>query len=311
MTEVTPLRMPEVELNIYNKKNPVEVPILQSRIATSSNSPNIIRHITFDLSGTLLEGKFLAGQSIGILPPGKNEKGKDHPLRLYSISSPSTGEDGQGRHHSTTVKRLIGEHWENQQLFTGICSNYLSSLREGDKVRVTGPSGKRFLLPENAGDFNYVFFATGTGIAPFRGMIKDLMNNGYRGQIALIFGSPYRTDLLYESYFREVEGNYKYFHYIPTISREDPREDGSRPYVQTQLIDRKKLLNPILAEDNTLIYICGLKGMETGIIQGLASEGMHDYLDYKQPLEGDPFSWDPKTIKRSVKPADRMFLEVY
>ncbi len=305
------LQFPQVELNIYNKNNPIEVPILKSEIATSSASPNIIRHITFDLSGTELAGKFFAGQSIGVLPPGVTDKGKPEPLRLYSISSPSYGEDGAGNHHSTTVKRLIGEHWETRQLYAGVCSNYLSSLRPGDTVKVTGPSGKRFLLPENSEDFNYVFFATGTGVAPFRGMIKDLMKKGHRGSIVLIFGAPYRTDLLYESYFRQTESENKNFHYIPTISREDPREDGSRPYVQTQLIDRKKLLYPILEQENTLIYVCGLKGMETGIIQGLAAQSLSDYLVFKKPLNGDPYSWDSDIMKRAVKPGERMFLEVY
>ncbi len=305
------IQFPPVELNIYNKNNPVEVPILSSEVATSSVSPNIIRHITFDLSGTELEGKFHAGQSIGVLPPGLTAKGKPEPLRLYSISSPSGGEDGHGKHHSTTVKRLIGEHWETQQLFTGTCSNYLSSLRKGDMVRVTGPSGKRFLLPENAEDFNFVFFATGTGVAPFRGMIKDLMKKNHRGEIVLIFGAPYRTDLLYESYFREVQSTNKNFHYIPTISREEPRADGSRPYVQTQLIDRQKLLYPILKKKNTLIYICGLKGMETGIIQGLASQKLDEYLTFKKELAGDPFSWGGNEIKKAVKTGERMFLEVY
>lgn len=312
MPTMTRITLPEVELNICNKNNAVEVPILESVIATSGASPNIIRHITFDLSGTPLEGKFHAGQSIGVLPPGSDEKGKPNAMRLYSISSPSSGEDGAGRHHSTTVKRVIGEHWETQQLFTGLCSNYLSSLRAGDRVKVAGPSGKRFLLPENMHDFNYVFFATGTGIAPFRGMIMDLMQAGYKGKIALIFGSPYRTDLLYERYFRSLAAENPSFHYLPTISREDPRADGSRPYVQCQLIDRADLLDPILRQENTLLYICGLKGMETGIIKGLITQNHTDYLQLKGAADPrELLSASSDELKKALKPGDRMFLEVY
>ncbi len=311
MTAAEDLRFPDVDLNIYSKNNPVDVPILKSEIATRASSPNIIRHIVFDLSGTELEGRFVAGQSIGILPPGLNEKGKPHVLRLYSICSPSFGEDGQGRQYATTVKRLIGEHWDTQQLFTGVCSNYLSSLRPGDMVKVTGPSGKRFILPEQPEQFNYVFFATGTGIAPFRGMVMELMKRGNKKNIALVFGSPYRTDLLYDSFFRGLDERESWFHYLPTISRENPRTDGSRPYVQSQLTDRADLLKPILERDDTLIYVCGLKGMETGIIQGLAANGLHQYLKYKEELSGDPIGWDEQTIRRSIKPSGRMFLEVY
>jgi ferredoxin--NADP+ reductase len=70
------------------------------------------------------------------------------------------------------VKRTIDEFEE--KIYLGVASNYLADLKPGDKVLMTGPSGKRFLLPENAEDFNYILFATGTGIAPFRGMIMEL-----------------------------------------------------------------------------------------------------------------------------------------
>lgn len=303
--------LPEVALNIYNKNQPADIRIADSRIATKAASPNMVRHITFDVGGTQLEGQFKAGQSIGILPPGENEKGKPHPMRLYSISSPSGGEDGNGRYYSTTVKRLIGEHWETQQLFQGICSNYLSSLRPGDYLKATGPSGKRFLLPEASHDFNYVFFATGTGIAPFRGMIMDLMKTGFKGHIIIIMGVPYRTDLLYDEYFRELDRAHANIHYLPTVSREDPWPDGTRRYVQTHLMQQADLLKPILARENTLVYICGLKGMESGILRCFAHHGLSQYLDFKKPLEGSPFEWDEKEMKRAFKPSARMFLEVY
>jgi ferredoxin--NADP+ reductase len=196
------IKLPEVELNIYSPKNPVEVTVVENYIITRESSPNFVRHLTFDVSGTELEGRVMVGQSIGILPPGQNEKGRPHKLRLYSVSSPSAGENGKSNLISTTVKRTI-EEFDNK-LYTGIASNYLADLQPGDKVMMTGPSGKRFLMPENAKDFNYIFFATGTGIAPFRGMIMELFEKGdYQNECTLVFGCPYRTDLLYSDYFRK------------------------------------------------------------------------------------------------------------
>jgi ferredoxin--NADP+ reductase len=93
---------------------------------------------------------------VGILPPGKNKKGRDHKLRLYSISSPTSGESGNRHLISTTVKRTIEEFEE--KLYIGVASNYLADLKPGEKVKMTGPSGRRFLLPENEKDFNYINF---------------------------------------------------------------------------------------------------------------------------------------------------------
>lgn len=305
------IKLPEVELNIYTPKDPVEVPIVENRICSKEASPNFVRHVTFDVSGTDLEGRVKVGQSVGILPPGEDENGRAHKLRLYSVSSPSNGEQGKAQLVSTTVKRTI-EELEDNTLYLGVCSNYLADLEPGDKVRMTGPSGRRFLLPENKKAFNYVFFATGTGIAPYRGMIMDLMAEGVEGEIILVFGCPYRTDLLYPDYFEALDRDQKNFHYLPYISREDRRSDGSKKYVQTCLLDDAKLLDPVLQQENTLLYICGLKGMESGIYRTLARKGLNEYLDIRQPAaEKTPDEWDDTDLKRHVKPSARTFVEVY
>lgn len=304
------IQLPEVELNIYSPKQPAEATIVENYVCTAENSPNIIRHITFDLSGTDLVGKFKTGQSIGILPPGLNEKGRPHKLRLYSVSSPSKGEKGNSQLVSTTVKRANEE--VDGVFYQGLCSNYLSNLKPGDKVKVTGPSGRRYLLPTNALEYNYVFFATGTGIAPFRGMIMELFEKGMANQVALVFGCPYRTDIIYPAYFSEMESEYENFHYIKMISREDRRDDGSKFYVQTAIDDRSDILSPILSKQNTLIYLCGMKGMETGIYKNLATKGFMDYLVLKGDLsDRDPNSWSWEELKKMVKPSDRTFEEVY
>ncbi|MDX1586288.1 MAG: FAD-binding oxidoreductase [Balneolaceae bacterium] len=305
------IKLPEVELNIYSPKDPVEVPIVENRICSKEASPNFVRHVTFDVAGTDLEGRVKVGQSIGILPPGENEKGRPYKLRLYSVSSPSSGERGKANLISTTVKRTI-EELENNELYLGVCSNYLADLKPGDTVKMTGPSGRRFLLPENATDFNYLFFATGTGIAPYRGMIMELMEAGIENEVMLVFGCPYRTDLLYPDYFEPLDKARDNFHYLPYISREDRRANGTKKYVQTCLEDDSDLTDPILEKGNTLLYICGLKGMESGIYRTLAKKGFKEYLDIREPaMDKKPDEWDDNDMKRYVKPSARTFVEVY
>jgi ferredoxin--NADP+ reductase len=314
MSEIEKIEIlyPDLEINIVRAKEPIEVPIVESRIATAVASPNFVRHITFDISGTPLEGKFHAGQSIGVLADGLDENGKPHKVRLYSVCSPSFGEDGHGKLVATTVKRVIDENWETQELYTGICSNYLSNQKVGSVVKVTGPSGKRFILPENPQDYNYLFFGTGTGVAPFRGMIMDLMKLNSKNEVVLIFGSPYRTDILYGDYFKSLDEKIDNFHFLTSISRENPRPDGTKYYVQYQLLDNKALLEPILQKPNTLIYVCGLKGMETGIYQILAHQGLWDYITVKDDLmQKNPLSWTYDELKTGVKSSDRMHIEVY
>lgn len=311
-TQTADIKLPKVKLNIYTPKNPVVVPVVENWVATKSSSPNFIRHIAFDISGTELEGNIEVGQAFGILPPGKTENGRPHKLRLYSLASPRNREGDDQAIVSTTVKRVI-EEWEDEGLlYLGVCSNYLCNLKPGDEVKMTGPSGRRFLLPENRNDFNYLFFAAGTGMAPFRGMVLDLLENGFDNQITLVFGCPYRTDILYYELFTKLEEQYDNFNFITCISREDRRPDGTKKYVQTSIVDHSSALHPLLKKSNTLVYICGLKGMETGIYQTLASQGFSEYLVIDDAAQHkDPKDWDEKDFKRNIKPSNRMFVEVY
>ena len=310
--EDTNIVLPSVDINLYKPSLPVRVPILDNIIATSTSGSGFIRHISFDVSGTQLENRVLPGQSLGIIPDGVDKDGKPHKVRLYSICSPTGGEDGEGKIYATTVKRVIDEHWHDRGLFLGVCSNYTSDREPGEIVQMTGPSGKRFLLPRNTTDYNYIFLATGTGIAPFRGMIMDLMRSGMSNDVVLIFGCPYRTDVIYPETFEELEHKHDNFHFIKAISRENFRPDGTKQYVQNALQDEQHWMLPILKKENTLIYICGLKGLEVGIFHILGHLGLFDYLRLMdETRRHDPENWSKDWIKSNLKPGERMYVEVY
>jgi ferredoxin--NADP+ reductase len=110
----------------------------------------------------------------------------------------------------------------------------------------------------------------------------------------------------------EMEKKYDNFHYIAKISREDRRPDGSKYYVQTAIEDEAEILDPIFSQDNTLVYICGIKGMESGIYKGLAKKRYPEYLLVKGDyVDMDPDEWDWEDMRRKVKPGARCFEEVY
>src|SRR5699024_1066684 len=122
----------------------------------------------------------------------------------------------------------------------------------------------------------------------------------------------YRTDLIYARYFEEMDEEYSNFHYLPYISREDRRRDGTKKYVQTSLHDEAELIDPVLKKENTLLYICGLKGMERSIYRTLGHKDLYEYLNIrKKARDKTPDEWDENDLRRYVKPGDRTFVEVY
>mgnify|MGYP002527997035 FL=1 len=317
---------PEVQMNLVTPKAPVTGTVVKSEVCLKGGrkSASFVRHVEIDISGTPLVGKCRAGQSFGVVTPGVDAKGKPHKVRLYSLASPTCGEDGKGTVISTTPKRMIDEYTpqkngdeERHDLFLGVCSNYLCDLNVGDKVQLTGPSGKRFLLPVDHNKHDYIFLATGTGIAPYRAMCKDLFENPdgpTTSQVHVVMGTPYTTDLLYDDYFTELVETHDNFHYHQAISRER-QEDGSKGLYVGQMIDKKydDVFGPILTSDRGLMYLCGLLGMQFGIYQLFAERGITDaYMTIKDELKDIPCSeWNREQMRRYIKPTHRMMVEVY
>lgn len=296
-------RFPEVRMNLARPKQPVTGTVISNELCLRGKSASFVKHTVIDISGTPLAGAFRAGQSFGVIPPGTDAHGRPHKVRLYSIACPTWGEDGQGWHISTTPKRLIDEYvprdgsadQTEHSLFLGVCSNYLCDLREGDQVALSGPQGRRFLLPLHPNEHDYLFLATGTGIAPFRGMVLELLTNPEGPtdrRIDLVMGTPYSTDLLYDDLFRDLAAEFANFNYHTAISR----ESGAR-YVGGLLGDEMDYFAALLKKTSTLIYVCGLEGMEQGVFDALIE---HDVAEGYLTQHGE-----------RIKPTVRCKLEVY
>ncbi len=319
--------LPQAHMHLVPPTEPAIGTLVESYICTKGKSNAVVRHISIDVSGTPLAGQFLAGQSFGVIAPGFDAFGKPHKVRLYSIASPSWGEDGGGNVLSTTVKRVMEEFkpqtpkddQEAHHLFLGVCSNYMCDIKVGSEMKVSGPNGKRFVLPIDANAHDYIFIATGTGIAPFRGMVLELLKNPNgptSSQVHLLMGSPYTTDLMYDDLFRRLEIEHPNFHYHVAISRESPGKVGLEcrgEYVDRSFGRLMPDLTPLLASDRALIYICGLAGMQTGIFKILAKQGLHQpYITLKPEIAAiDPAQWNDEQIKRHIRPTRRCMLEVY
>lgn len=317
-------KLPSVKMNLARVREPVIGCVTSNELCMRGKSASFVKHLEINVSGTPLAGNFTAGQSFGVLAKGKDEKGKPHKVRLYSIACPTWGEDGEGQILSTTPKRLIDEYTpqcpgddpNDHRLFLGVCSNYLCDLKEGDEVLLTGPSGKRFLLPQAPAEYGYFFVATGTGIAPFRGMLMELLASppGNRpSRIDLVMGVPYTNDLLYDEYFRQMACEHEHFHYHTAISREARKGTERGIYVDELIEADWDIFRPVLRDERTLIYICGLAGMQLGMYRLLARHHLDaGYITINDDLKKMKVEdWSESQIKRAIRPTARCMLEVY
>jgi len=321
--EILPV-FPGVEMNLVRKSSPAIANVISNELCMAGKSASFVKHLVLDITGTPFAGRFIAGQSFGVIAPGTDPRGKPHKVRLDSIASPGWGEDGDAKIISTTPKRLIDElrpqhgddELDDHGLFLGVCSNYLCDLKPGDEVAITGPNGQRFVLPLDRKKHDYLFLATGTGIAPFRGMMMELLQSPggpCRSRIDLVMGMAYTSDLLYHDFFLALAAEHENFYYHTAISRESGNANGGGFYIDG-VIDRDFAhFAPTLATERTLMYVCGIEGMRYGVVRMLARHELGaSYFRVGDAItKSDPAQWTDTEIRRHVKAGARSFLEVY
>jgi len=206
-----------------------------ARLLRSRTLSEQTQHLEFEVGGA--EGfEFTPGQFISLVA----EHDGREITRAYSLASAP-----RGHRFDLCLNRVPG----------GFFSNYLCDLQEGGAIRFQGPLGF-FTLRQPRRDS--LFIATGTGIAPIRGMLEWLFaeEERHRGrEFWLIFGVRHRAGLYYHEEWEELARRHPNFHYLPTLSREGAEWTGLRGHVQEHVralaarhLDRHA-------------YICGLKAM--------------------------------------------------
>jgi ferredoxin--NADP+ reductase len=292
----------KVPVNIYRPNSPFVGKCLENYELVAEGGSGTVRHLTFDLSGGDLH--YLEGQSIGIIPPGTDDKGKSNKLRLYSIASTRHGDRLDGTTVSLCVRQLEYKNEAGETVY-GVCSTYLCNLEEGADISITGPVGKEMLLPDDE-NATIIMLATGTGIAPFRAflwrMFKEREKNPdyqFKGLAWLIFGIPYTQNILYKDDLEKMAAEYPdNFRLTYAISREQNTADGGKVYVQSRVSEYADELFELIQKPNTHVYMCGLKGMEPPISETFTAEA-----------EKRGLKWDE--MRKQMKKEERWHVEVY
>lgn len=229
---------------------------------------------------TETEIDFLAGQYIGLR--------YDDTARAYSLANSPTKAELE-----ICVRRVPGG-----RLSPSLCDQ----LQEGDEVTIRGPYGDLVLQDHSARDM--VFLATGTGVAPFKGMIDYLFETGrdeYEGgrrNVWLFLGSAWKDDLPYLDEFRALQRQHANFHFVPCLSREPFLSDwdGETDYVQHALMkhidpaavtagigDRlerwlqkhpQSRIQARIDPSNVEVYACGINAMVYSLVKAVERLGV-------------------------------------
>ena len=203
-----------------------------------------IRHFVFEVpERSSLE--FEAGQFFSLSGPVNGST----ITRAYSVAAPPSG-----NRFELCLNRVS----------EGRFSPLLFSLEPGDEIDCKGPYGT-FTLRQPVTDS--VFIATGTGIAPFRAILREQLAANPERIFTLIFGVRYVSNLLYCAEFEQMEQQHPNFRFWPTLSRPDASWKGRAGHVQSHLDEA------IGERRDITVYACGLKAMVDDVRRILKEKG--------------------------------------
>lgn len=179
--------------------------------------------------------KAIAGDLLGIFPPN------DPNERLYSVGLDENG------------NILLSVKIHNN----GVCTNYLNALNAGDFLQAISVKNNEFHFPKN--NKPVLMIATGTGIAPFLGMLEQNKNN----ETTLFWGAKNELDFSgYQSIINRLIANKK----LSTFKTAYSRASTPKTYVQDHLAAESKYVVDLLQNKGTIL-ICGSIHMQQGVTE--------------------------------------------
>jgi Na+-transporting NADH:ubiquinone oxidoreductase subunit F len=154
----------------------------------------------------------------------------------------------------------------------GIASSYLFTLKEGDRVSLSGPYGDFFVKDTER---EMCFIGGGAGMAPLRAHIfHQLLTEKTERRMSFWYGARSKSEMFYDDEFKELENNYENFSYHVALSEPQPEDDWEGPVGFIHRVAHDRYLEKHPDPTEIEYYICGPPMMLKAVQEMLDSLGV-------------------------------------
>jgi len=189
----------------------------------------------------------------------------EHLTRSYSIASVPDVDD------------FLEFHIE--KIPNGKMSSWIfDELSVGTELKISEPLGECYYSDDNK-ESNMLLVATGSGLAPVYGVLRDALNRSHKGEIHLYHGASIRDKLYLVDEISAIAKKYKNVHYTPSLSKDESGNIEQGRANELALNNHKDL-------KNWRIYLCGHPEMVSSTKRKafLAGAALND-------IHADPFEF--------------------
>jgi ferredoxin--NADP+ reductase len=229
--------------------------ILSTERITEELSDVEVRELVLEVDDH--EFNFEVGQSIGVIVKGPEEFGGSIHHRLYTVADTPVLKKSGNAEVTIVVRRCSYIDDYSGEEYIGVNSNYICDRRSGDQLQITGPFGLPFTIPED-NSANLLLIGLGTGIAPFRALVKKIYQH-WKGKVMLLHGARSGLELLYMNSKRNDFTRYYDEETFEAIKALSPRPNWVDPIAWDYAIEeRADEIWKMLSEGHTYVYVAGL-----------------------------------------------------
>lgn len=166
--------------------------------------------------------QFLAGQYIDILMPGGKR-------RAFSIASPPSETEFLELH----IKHVAGG---------GFTGHVFDGMQPKEILRIEGPLGTFFVRKKSARPI--IMMGGGTGFAPLKSMIEELIESDCQRPIELFWGVAHESDLYAMELIERWQERLPDFRFVPALADPGPGWTGEIGFVHEAVLGAHPDLSP-------------------------------------------------------------------
>lgn len=247
----------------------IEIKTLPARVASMRKLSDDVMEITLTLPGNERLA-FMAGQYIEFLL-------KDNKRRAFSIAN-SPSNDATIELH---IRHVEGGYFTD---------HVFNQMKEKALVRIEGPHGSFFVRDVEQGDTPrpLIFIAGGTGFAPVKGMIEQLIEQGDTRPLHLYWGVRSEKDLYRDDLAKKWAFQHQHIQYVPVLSDDSSGWQGRTGFVHQAVADDFADLSGFD------VYIAGPPPMVDAAKKQFAKQGLPETQLYY-----DSFDFSADSVKAS------------
>jgi sulfite reductase alpha subunit-like flavoprotein len=231
--------------------------LLSSKRITPESSREEVRQLIFHTDNLYFDSK--VGTCIRVLAPG--QYGNPYHMRLYSIAD--TDASDEGAQFEICVRRCFYIDEASGEECAGIASNYLCDLKPGSEIKFSGPVGYPFVVPESP-NADLLMIGMGTGIAPFRGLIRMIYekHGGWKGKVRLFHGARTGLEMLYLNEANKDLSNYFDQPTFKAFQAVSPRPAFDAPISMDTVLEQNATeVWEIVNSPDCRVYVAGMTQM--------------------------------------------------